>query len=161
MGGSRTYRDYDDAQKRGGRDVWSCGAEGRCRPCGRIHDFGYAVNHGDRRWVAQFSCWHRHQLGCPREQPEPKHDWPARGTRCRRCGARRPRLSSAMLHLLGAAARAGSDGARVSGKWTSQTARALEARGLAKFAENAAGIWPSLLFATDAGRAALKLWGLA
>jgi len=37
-----TYRSYEDAYRKGGRDVWpGCGAVGRCMPCGRIHNYDY------------------------------------------------------------------------------------------------------------------------
>lgn len=151
------YRSYDDAQKRGGSDVWpGCGSIGRCMPCGRVHNFDYRQFN---EWVDRYACAQNHQRGCPQPKPEPKHDWPARGTRCRRCGARRPKLSSAMLHMLGTAARKGADGARVNGRWSSQTAKALDARGLVRFAESA--LWTSHVYITEAGRKALALWGLA
>lgn len=153
------YRSYDDAQARGREDVWpGCGKLGRCMPCGRIHNFDYRF--GDK-YVDRYACAQNHQRGCPQPHPEPKHDWPARGTTCRRCGAKRPKLSSNMLHMLSAAARKGEDGTRVHGRGSVGTARALDDRGLVRFAENVGACWTSRAYITDAGREALALWGLA
>lgn len=68
------YRDYQDAWRRGGRDVWPGCGNGRCRPCGRIHDFGrdqYSYQRNGARtskWISRFQCRENSVNGCP---PEP------------------------------------------------------------------------------------------
>lgn len=74
---------YDVALQHGASDVWpGCGREGRCRPCGRIHDFSRRV--GDRT-VHDFMCLQNHEFGCPHPMPEPEHQLTKRG-RCKVCG---------------------------------------------------------------------------
>lgn len=73
---------YDRVMARKGpqRDVWpGCGGQGRCRPCGRIHDFGPALG---------FRCVQNHQQGCPSPQPPADHDFNRAGN-CRTCGVNR------------------------------------------------------------------------
>lgn len=60
--------------------VWpGCGGEGRCRPCGRIHDFGPGLG---------LRCWENHHHGCPQPRPASAHDFNRAG-RCRTCGVSR------------------------------------------------------------------------
>jgi hypothetical protein len=153
------YRSYEDAQKRGDKDVWpGCGKLGRCMPCGRIHNFDYQTRLGGS-WIDRYQCAQNHDRGCPQPHPEPKHDW--HGTTCRRCKAKRPKLTSTMLHLLRRAAKAAEDGTRVHGRGKVGTARALDERGLINFSEHSGACWTSRAYITKAGREALALWGLA
>jgi len=85
-----TYRSYEDAYRKGGRDVWpGCGAVGRCMPCGRIHNYDYR-SHVNGPMVNDFRCSRNYHAGCPQPKPEPEHDL-NRQQRCRRCGTRVPK----------------------------------------------------------------------
>ena len=126
------YRSYEDAQRRGERDVWpGCGKLGRCMPCGRVHNFDYQLG---GRWIDRYQCAKNHSFGCPQPHPEPTHDFNRVG-RCTRCGAvdevRRLRgsLSPAQLELLLRVAGRHMGWIRLYGS-EHQVARALERRGL-------------------------------
>lgn len=58
------------------KSVWPGCGDGRCMPCGRVHDFGSSGR-------ASIRCWRNHQMGCPQPHPEPEHEW--RKGRCSRC----------------------------------------------------------------------------
>lgn len=60
------YKGYDDALRRGGRDVWPGCGNGRCRPCGQIHDFSYWVGN---KVVHSIQCLLNSQAGCPDPKP--------------------------------------------------------------------------------------------
>lgn len=78
---------YAEALARPSRAVWPGCGDGRCRSCGRVHDFSY------RTWTGQiahrFLCWQNHVHGCPQPIPEPAlHRW--RNGYCAVCGAKEP-----------------------------------------------------------------------
>lgn len=69
--------------------IWACG-DGRCMPCGRLHDFCYTTYASMNRMkiVHRFRCWQNHEHGCPREKPKPKHKFV--NGRCEICKAKEP-----------------------------------------------------------------------
>jgi len=85
---SSKYKSYQDAYKNGKRDIWPGCGDGRCMPCGRIHDFDYASwdSNGNRVYISNYSCWENYQHGCPREKPEPVHTFES--GKCKVCGKR-------------------------------------------------------------------------
>ena len=84
---------YSQAMAAPSRAIWPGCDDGRCMPCGRIHDFS-RLGHGGRRNHG-FRCARNHYQGCPTLIPEPEHDWDSgtRDGRCRKCGVR-PRWRS-------------------------------------------------------------------
>jgi hypothetical protein len=52
----KEYKSYEDAEKRGGLDIWPCGAIHTCTDCNRIH---YDHDYGD------YKCWQNRYRGCP------------------------------------------------------------------------------------------------
>jgi len=73
---------YTQALAKPSRGVWSGCGDGRCRPCGRVHDFGRRPSYGD--YIHRFKCAQNHTSGCPQPKPEPEHSWS--GNRCTVCG---------------------------------------------------------------------------
>jgi hypothetical protein len=73
---------YAEAMKRASRTVWPGCIDGRCRPCGGLHNFSYVDSAGQAH--DNVRCRINYQLGCPQPHPEPVHQWV--GHRCSRCG---------------------------------------------------------------------------
>lgn len=108
------FRSYDQALKRGSFDVWpGCGRSGRCRPCGRIHNFDYRT-HQNGPWISEYECTTNRRNGCPRPKPPPVHDFSRTG-KCSLCGTIDPRrqaagrLTKAQVELLRLAAANGNE----------------------------------------------------
>lgn len=78
------YRSYDEALKKGSKDLWlGCDREGRCRPCGQIHDMQKrSYSDSPKR---DFWCLQNYTKGCPDPKPAPRHQLNRRG-RCVVCG---------------------------------------------------------------------------
>lgn len=66
-----SHKTYEQAWRHGDSDVWPGCGNGRCRPCGRIHDFGRMVQTGKykRVWVPRFQCHTNAMQGCPQPHP--------------------------------------------------------------------------------------------
>lgn len=75
---------YEEATRRASLKVWGGCGDGRCRPCGQVHDFSYRDGAG--RTVHRFACATNWRSGCPSPQPTPQHRWES--GRCTGCGAR-------------------------------------------------------------------------
>ena len=75
---------YAQAMARPSREVWPGCGDGRCMPCGRVHDFGWSPSHGP--WVPRFQCSENFRNGCPQPHPEQQHEWNPSGMHCSRCG---------------------------------------------------------------------------
>lgn len=86
-------RSYEDALSRPSSTVWPGCRDGRCMPCGRIHDFSYSAYCGPNRkeTVHRFRCWQNHTNGCPSDKPEPMHSY--ENSRCTQCGRTEPWVS--------------------------------------------------------------------
>lgn len=82
-------RTYDEAMRRPSRRIWSGCGDGRCMPCGRIHDYYWTDSTG--KTVHDFRCWHNNNFGCPDPHPEPEHDWNLAG-RCNVCGVKQKKV---------------------------------------------------------------------
>lgn len=66
--------------------VWPGCGDGRCRPCGNVHDFSYSTS-GGLIYHHRFHCLRHWNGGCPEPKPEPVHDL-ARNGYCRVCHRR-------------------------------------------------------------------------
>ncbi len=65
--------------------MWpGCHGDGRCRPCGALHDFKRLPTYGPVRH--DVCCWQNHEHGCPQPHPDPVHTWD--NGRCRQCHVR-------------------------------------------------------------------------
>ena len=62
---------YEQALAKPSRTIWPGCGDGRRKPCGRVHDFGYSTYgpNGTRPWVHNFCCWQNHEHGCPSPIP--------------------------------------------------------------------------------------------
>jgi hypothetical protein len=74
---------YEQAMRRPSQEVWPGCGDGRCRPCGLIHNMDYRV--GDQ-WNPNWVCVENHHRGCPSPKPEPQHD--VQRGRCVKCKVR-------------------------------------------------------------------------
>lgn len=65
---------YQLAHSKPSSKIWPGCGDGRCMPCGRIHDFGKRDHDG--KWQSDMRCVRNHHSGCPvGELPKPVHDW--------------------------------------------------------------------------------------
>lgn len=101
----KKYKSYEDANNHGENDVWpGCGRQGRCMPCGQIHDFGYSGSYSGK-WIHKFYCWANHEKGCPNPKLNPIHNFNDKG-KCVRCGfideviSIRKKFSSVQINLI-------------------------------------------------------------
>jgi hypothetical protein len=88
---------YEQAYSRPSKTIWPGCGDGRCMPCGSVHDFCYSVYKGV---VHRFRCSYNNRMGCPQPIPKQEHDWV--NGRCSKCkrqagwigpdGVRYPRL---------------------------------------------------------------------
>lgn len=81
---------YDQAYHAPSRERWPGCLDGRCMPCGRLHDFSWD-GHGDngkRILIHRFQCFQNYQNGCPQPKPVAVHEYDERG-RCVKCKVRR------------------------------------------------------------------------
>jgi hypothetical protein len=81
----RSYRTREDAVIRGGKDVWPCGADGKCRPCGQEIAYRREFLSGGLFEQVNWFCVHHKLHGCPKPKPDYTHDFGKRG-HCLRCG---------------------------------------------------------------------------
>lgn len=88
------FKSYDAALRSKSSAVWpGCKGEGRCRPCGNVHDF-QRTSYDDKgaKRVHEYACLQNHEYGCPTPKPEATHDYNRAGN-CRVCGFSRAHIA--------------------------------------------------------------------
>jgi len=89
----REVDSYEKAVAKPSAIVWPGCGDGRCRTCGRVHDFRYSTA-GGRFYYHHYHCWYNWMYGCPDPKPEPVHDLAPNGY-CRVCHRRFPKRRKA------------------------------------------------------------------
>lgn len=73
-------RSYEQAQAKASTLVWPGCGDGRCMPCGRVHNFDFPVYGGMQD---RFRCYINYTRGCPQPKKKPEHDW--HNGKCKKC----------------------------------------------------------------------------